>query len=210
MKRNTILVGITIAAVWVAAACSEDMTNAIAPEEGLALAGKGSGKGGGGSSSPVGVDLTGGFEGALAQVAVVTENKRRIVLEGQGDCGVFGCKDYSFTFSDKIDAGACSFSPSDLDAGAQQDLLDHLDDPIQNRTFVADIDKTGGPRSRVGGVYFDDGNGEQYRIWIEDANAAEGPTDHFVFTGGIAWTVREGTGGIYCPFTGAQQLTVTR
>jgi hypothetical protein len=211
MKRNTLFVGLTIAAVSIAAACSENMTNAIAPEEGLALAGKGNGKGGGGgSSSPVGVDLTGGFEAALAQVSVVTENKRRIVLEGQGDCGVFGCKDYAFTFSDKIDGDACYFYPADLDAAAQQDLLDHLDDAIQNRTFLADIDKTGGPRSRVGGVYFDDGNGGQYRIWIEDASVAEGPTDDFVFTGGTAWTVREGTGGIYCPFTGTQHLAVTR
>jgi len=211
MNRNTLRISLMIAAIWTAAACSENMTNAIAPEEGLALAGKGNGKGGGGgSSSPVGVDLTGGFEGALTEVAVVTENKRRLVLEGQGDCGVFGCKDYAFTFSDKIDADACYFDPADLDAAAQQDLRDHLDDGIQNRTFLADIDKTGGPKSRVGGVYFDDGNGGQYRIWIEDASATQGPTDHFVFTGGTAWTVREGTGGIYCPFTGTQHLTVTR
>jgi hypothetical protein len=211
MKRNTLLVGLTIAAVSIAAACSENTTNALAPEEGLALAGKGNGKGGGGgSSSPVAVDLTGGFEGALQQLIPQVENRKRLVLEGPGDCGLFGCKDYSFAFSDNIDANACSFSPSDLDDAARQDLRDHLDDAIQNRTFLADIDKTGGPRSRVGGVYFDDGNGGQYRIWIEDASVAEGPTDHFVFTGGTAWTVREGTGGIYCPFTGTQHLAVTR
>jgi hypothetical protein len=125
-------------ALATAAACSENMPNAMAFRS-----------------------LTGGFDGALLQLTPQVENRKRLVLGGPGDCGLFGCKDYSFTFSDKIDADACYFYPADLDAAAPQDLLDHLDDAIQNRTFLADIDKTSSPRSRVGGVYFNDGNGGQ-------------------------------------------------
>jgi len=207
MRKNWFL---ALASVVLAVACSADVVDTVAPDA-LTLSAKGGNKGGGGGSNPpVAVDLTGGFEGSLEQLTVQVENRKRLLLEGPGDCGVFGCKDYSFTFSDKIDAGACLYSPADMDAAARQDLLDHLDDEIQNRTFLADIDKTGSPRSRVGGVYFDDANGGQYRVWVEGASAAQGPTDHFVLTGGTAWTVREGTGGVYCPFTGAQQLTVNR
>lgn len=208
MRRATLLATLTIVAAAITWACTNDAPTALAPDEGLVLAGNGKG-GGGGNSDPVTIDMTGGYEAAAQQVSIVSDNKKRTEL-GAGFSTTLPNIEYAFAFSDKIDAASCTFDPADMDEEAKQNLRDHLDDGLRSRTFSAVIEKSGAPKTMVSALY-DDDSGQRYKIAVADASAAQDPLDHYVITGGTVWTVKDGFGEfLRCPFTGQVGLTVTR
>jgi len=214
MPRAALLLGSLLLAFAIASCSQEDAWNAVGPDDGLVLAGKGqnNGKGGGGNSNTaVQFSLSGGYDTdpEFQSAFTVADNKNRMQLEGGGGCSDFGCKHMAMTFADEV--GACITDPADLDATHVDDLMAQLSDPLQNRTFFADIEKRGKPVSSVHVIYDESGAGSQrYRTQLYGASASQGPTDVFTLTGGTVWILKEGIGSISCPFTGAQVLTVTR
>lgn len=185
--------------------CADDY--ALTEPEGLVLAGKGQG-GGGGNSGSVTIDMSGGFEAVAQMVDIVSDNKKRTELAA-GFSNTAPAIEYTFTFSDKVED--CSFDPADMSDADKNNLLAHLDDPISRlRIFSAVIEKDGSPKTFVKAIYNDDSS-QRYAIQLSGASAAQGPTDHYVISGGTVSTLKDGFGQrLRCTFTGEQQLIVTR